>query len=124
MSTSRELQTLKTCTPQLETLLKHPERDLVHFLSQKSLISESVQEDVLNPRSMLTERQKAGMLVDGIKDAVSLDKELYYILLRYFEGKGAHYKPVVETLTKTLSEAEVAVQESSPEEGSGIERKR
>ena len=100
---------------------------MVHFLSQTGLIRESVSEDVLNPRSMLSGRQKAGLLVDDIKDAVALDKTLYYVLVGYLQGKGARYKPVVETLTKALSEAEAAIVEPSQkkaEEWSGTERER
>lgn len=90
MSTSPELQVLKNYSTNLETLLKPPERKVVNFLNQKGFIGESVRDDVLNPRSMMRVEDKAGMLVDGIKNAVSRDKTLYYTLVEYFQSNGSY----------------------------------
>lgn len=107
---------MKNCSSHLETLFKTPDRSLVHFLSGEGFIGEDVCEDVLHPRSMLTERQKAGMLVTAIEKAVSLDKHKYHILISYFSGNGTFYSGTLRLLTEEYSKAgkSVVVKEPKP----------
>ena len=100
MSTSPELQTLETCTPHLKVVLKNSYRDLVDFLSQEGFIRNEVREDVQNPRSVLTDRAKAVILLEAIKDAVALDKDKYHHLVDYFGRSGAYFESIVKRLTE------------------------
>ena len=71
MSSTPEYETMENCTPSLEIVFKGADREIVHYLKKEGFINESVRADVLNPRSMLTEKDKAGKLVEAIKDAIS-----------------------------------------------------
>lgn len=51
---------------------------------------------------MLTERDKAGKLVDNIKDAVRLDENMFHILVQHLQESGPFYKSTVERLSKEL----------------------
>ena len=97
-SASVELKTLRACTGQLETALKREERDLVHFLNVSGFISEDVYDIVLNPLSMLSEVQKAGELVKGIKWRVEQDRASYHELVAKLKDFGKVYKPVLRAL--------------------------
>ena len=70
---SPELMVIKECTPDLETALSVLERGFVHFLAQEGFITDEVSERVLDPQSMLSGKQRAGLLVKGIKRRVKLD---------------------------------------------------
>ena len=63
MSDSPELKAVRRCTSHLETALKGFDRELVHFLKGEGFFTEEVHDDLLNPRSMLTDAQRAGELV-------------------------------------------------------------
>ena len=97
-SDSPELRTLKECTPQLETAMKRLDRGLVHFLNQKHFIKDDVADMVLNPRSMLTEADKAWELVRWTKNRVKEDPPSYHVLLERLKQSGNLYKPIVKIL--------------------------
>ena len=115
MSISPELQTIESFTPQLETLLKNSDRDLVHFLYQEGFIGSEVREDVLNPRSMLTDIQKAGRLVQAIRDAVEVDKQKYHLLVQHLSWSGTFYDSIVQALTEEYRVRETVTQEPTPQ---------
>ncbi len=96
---SPELQTIKNCTPRLEIVFKNPESGVIHHLRSEGFIKESLHDDVLNPRSMLSEADKAGMIVEAIRDAVSLDKNMFHTLVAYLRTKGKYYASTVKNLT-------------------------
>ena len=104
MCDSPELKTIKKCAPDLETTLSGLEREFIHFLAQEGFISDQVSGDVLDPRSILTDEQKAGLLVQGIKRRVQLDANSYHILLEHFKNGGNLYKPIVRKLEQAYSE--------------------
>ena len=120
MSDSPELETVRKCTSHLETALKVPDRELVHFLRDEGFFSDNVHDDILNPRSMLTEDEKTGELVKWIKNRVKQDPGSFHILLHHFKQRGALYKPIVNKLSAeyriiVASGAEsVGIQPSSP----------
>ena len=68
MTDSPELMVIKECTPDLETALSVLERGFVHFLAQEGFITDEVSERVLDPQSMLSGEQRAGLLVKGIEE--------------------------------------------------------
>ena len=88
------------CTPDLETALIGLERGFIHFLAQEGFISNEVSERVLDPQSMLSGEQRAGLLVKGIKRRVKLDSKSYHTLLEHFKKRGTLYRPIVGILEK------------------------
>ena len=91
------------CTPDLETALSGLERGFIHFLAQKGFITDEVSERVLDPQSMLSGEQRAGLLVTGIKRRVKLDSTSYHTLLEHFKKGGNLYRPIVGILEKAYS---------------------
>ena len=101
MSSSKPgLESVKKCTPTLEKAFKGYDRNLVQFLVQAGFITPSLSEDVLNLKSMLSKSDKAGMLVDAIKDAVDLEDERFHTLVNKLNKCGAFYAPVVKALKR------------------------
>ena len=90
-------------TPELETALSELERGSVHFLAQEGFITDEVSERVLDPQSMLSGEQRAGLLVKGIKRRVKLDSKSYHTLLEHFKKGGNLYRPIVGILEKAYS---------------------
>ena len=116
MSNSPELEAVRKCTPDLETALKVPDRNLVHFLEYEGFFSDDVHDDILNPRSMLTEMERAGELVKWIKNRVKQDPGSFHILLHCFKQSVALYKPIVNKLS-----AEYRIIVASGAESGGIQ---
>ncbi len=100
---SLEHQTIGNCTPKLEVFFKNPEREIVHYLRKEGFITQSLCDDVLNPRSMLSEADKAGMIVEAIRDVVFLDKGMFHTLVAYLQTKGKYYSAIVKNLTEEFS---------------------
>lgn len=98
MSDYPELETVRKYTSHLETALKGLDRKLVHFLRDEGFITDEVHDDVLNPRSMLTEAQRAGELVKWIRNRVKLDPSSFHVLLHCFKQSGSLYEPTVDKL--------------------------
>ncbi len=103
---SREYRTVVSCTKQLETALFRSDRAIVHFLNQEGFISQEVHDEVLNPKSMWTDHQKAGELVTGIRNKVELSAQDYHTLLNHLHQSGKHYKGIVGILEKEYDRQE------------------
>ena len=120
MSDSPELEAVRKCTSHLETALKVLDREFVHFLRDEGFITDNVHDDILTPRSMLTEAERAGELVKWIKNRVKQDPKSFHLLLQHFRRRGALYKPIVNELSAeyltimATSEDFGGVQHSSP----------
>jgi hypothetical protein len=93
-----ELKTLEKCTQELEMAFVEVERDLVHFLLDKCLISSNVHNEVLEPCTFLNDSQKAGKLVKSIKNRVKQDPSSYHTLIDELKRRGRRYEPIVKTL--------------------------
>lgn len=59
----------------------------MQFLCDENFITEEVQDDILNPRSMLSEHQKAGVIVTAIRNRISLSPQYYHILTEYLHQR-------------------------------------
>ena len=105
MAYSNEHSTLVNCSKVLEVALQS-DRDVVYFLNSEGFITQEVCDDVLNPRSMLTSAQKAGNLVTGIRNKVSLCPKHYHILVEYFSQNGKRYGETVEILAREYESQE------------------
>ena len=102
MSSTPELRTIENCAPKMEIAFKGSDRNLVHNLKKEGFFQEALCEDVLNPRSMLTEREKAGKMVEAVRDAVYLSKKKFHTLLAILrQGENAaYYGSIVDSLTE------------------------
>ena len=118
MSSSPEYEAIVKYAVGLETALKGCGSGMVHFLETEGFIRESVAEDIRNPTSMLTERDKAGKLVEGIRDAVFMDKDMFHTLLEHLRKSGKFYKSTVDNLTKELVKLGGAVRQAEANESS------
>ena len=112
MSSSPEYETIVNCTVGLEIIFKGCESSMVHFLRREGFIREAVSDDVLDPRSMLTQRDKAGRLVEGIRDAVFLNKDMFHTLLNHLRTCGKYYSSTVDSLSKELVKLGGVVQQT------------
>ena len=103
MAQSREYKTVVSCSKPLETSLRAIDRGIVHFLHQEGFITQEVHDDVLNPRSILTSHQKAGVLVTAIRDKVELSAKSFHAFLDHLRQSGKHYEAIVSILDKEYS---------------------
>lgn len=99
---SAELKTVRQCTSELETALMGCDRELVHFLEMEGFISSGVRDEILNPRSILTEAQKAVELVRWIRNRVDQESGSFHILVNHLKKSGKFYRPIVEKLEANL----------------------
>ena len=74
----------------------------MHFLRDEGFVTDNVHDDILTPRSTLTEAERAGELVKWIKNRVKQDPRSFHLLLNYFRQRGALYKPIVSELSVTI----------------------
>lgn len=94
-----EYRTIVNCSRYLETALKF-DRDVVYFLNCEDFITQEVCDDVLHGRSMLTSAQKAGQLVTGIRNKVSLSPQYYSKLVEYLSQDRRKYGGIVDILDR------------------------
>lgn len=94
-----ELETIENLRDHLETLLKKPERALVNFLVNEGFIQRSVGEEVCDPKSRFTPREKAGTLVDAMVESIERDKNLFHVLVSKFNKSGKFYQSTAEKLS-------------------------
>jgi hypothetical protein len=102
-----EFKTVKFCTTQLQTAFTHLAGEVVHFLNNENFISDSVHEEVLDPRSVLKEEQKAWELVKGVRQRVKEDPGSYSTLVNELKRYEKRYQPILKQL-----EAEYAQQKN------------
>ena len=100
---SREYRTVVNCAKPLGIALRSLDQDIVHFLQQEGFITEEVHDEVLKPRSVWTDHQKAGELVTGIRNRVELSAQNYHTLLNHLRQSGKHYRSIVKILDKEYS---------------------
>ena len=104
MSDSEEYRTVVKCTKQLEIALQS-DRDIAHFLHQEGFVTEEVYDDVLNPRSTLTDHQKAGKLVTAIRNKVELSAQDYHTFVNHLRNNKIN-KTIVMILDEEYNKQE------------------
>ena len=98
-ASSVEYRTLEACTLDLELALKDPVRDLVHALHRRGFITQDDYDNIVDPRSLLTGRQKAGCLVDAIKKKVCMKRERYLDFIDILKKQPSnYYDEIIEIL--------------------------
>ena len=109
MCDSIELKIVKQCTSELEGAGLERDRALIHFLNREAFMNDKEHENILDPRSMLREDQKAGEIVKWIKHRVQQDPSSYHKLICQLSACEQRYQPIV----KKLEECRKALQQGS-----------
>ncbi len=102
MSESKEYLALVGTTSQLEKAFES-DTDLYHYLHLKGYIKDDHYNEVINPRSALSKKEKSSMVVSAIRQKVALNSQRYYVLLNYLRLNPRKYGDVVNLLEDTLS---------------------
>ena len=92
-----EYKTILRCIEELELALKS-DGDILNFLDREGFIKPNVYDKVKNPISLLSDAEKAGLLVTGIKDKVKLNPKNYHKLMRHFHQDRRLYGDIADIL--------------------------
>ena len=82
MEESKEYSTIVKCSRKLEIALKY-DRNIAQFLLQQGFIIQERYDEVINPKSNLTDADKASMLVTAIRDRVELNPRNYHKVVNH-----------------------------------------
>ncbi len=96
---SKEYATLDSCSDRLEIAFTR-DRDILHFLEQEGY---NIPDDVINPKSMLSDQEKAGLVVTAIKNKVSLNSRNYQKLLDHFHSNERVYGDIITILEQAYN---------------------
>ena len=102
MAESKEYTTLVNQRGKLRLAFVSDRNAVDHFWREKC-IAPSVLDDLCNPKLLLTDQDKASMLVDEITRKVKLEAQNYYKLLGYLHSGGKQYHEIVEILDQEYS---------------------
>ncbi len=94
---SKEYITLVNCTAMLVIALLS-DNGILHYLNSEGFIKPKIYEDINNPKSMLSEDDKAGLLVTGIKNKVKLNPKKYHKFVDHLRQNMKLYDDIVEIL--------------------------
>ena len=94
-----EYRTIDQCTEELETAL-HSDKPILHFLNREGFIKPNVYDEVSNPKSLLSEEERAHLVVTGIRNKVKLNPKNYHTLLKYFHKDRRMYGDIADILDK------------------------
>ena len=97
MEESKEYCTIIKCTRKLEIALKS-DRNIAQFLLQQGFITQERYNEVINPKSNLTDADKASMLVTAIRDRVELNTRNYRKLVDHLRQNIIRYGDIIEIL--------------------------
>ena len=112
-----EYITLVNCTAKLNITLRSDDT-ILHFLDREGFIKPNIYEDINYPKSLLSAREKAGLLVTGIKDKVELNPKNYHTLMRYFREDRRMYGDIADILDEEyLKIGGVPEEDNPPTEG-------
>ena len=106
MSEPIELTTIRNLASELETALHGVDRNLLYYFNKEGFITDDVCDDVLNPRSVLREGEKAGELVRAIKNRVKQEPHKYHLLVDHLMSVGKCYYPIVRKLKEEFKKFE------------------
>ena len=98
-SKSKEYSTIVKCKRELEIAFKS-DRDIALFLLQQGFITQEHYDEVDNPKSNLTDAQKASMLVTAIRDRVELNPCNYHKMVDHLHKNIIRYGDIIEILEK------------------------
>ncbi len=115
---SREYKTIVRCSSQFATAL-HSDRNIPHHLHAEGFLTKEIYDDIINPRCILSESDKACELVSGIRRRMEQSPTDFHKLMDYLksqeEGK---YREIVRLLEETYSATELPSKASCDSEAS------
>ena len=97
MAESKEYSTIVKCRRKLEIALES-DRDIAQFLLQQGFITQERCDEVINPKSNLTDADKASMLVTAIRNRVELNPRNYHKVVDHLRQNTKRYGDIVEIL--------------------------
>ena len=100
VSDSIELRTIKACSPKLESFLKSPQSELVHFLSKEGFFHDGIYEQILDS---LEDDKTPLKLTKWIRNRVRQYPLSFHCLVGWFKDHGPYYKPLVGELKREFS---------------------
>ena len=103
MGENLESTVLVVCTGQLERAFEC-DRDLAHHLNKEGYVKDDEYNEVTDPKSMLSKREKASILVSGIKKTVALKSQRYHDFLDYLQLYPRKYGDIADILDNVYGE--------------------
>ena len=97
MTDSKEYSTVVKCKRKLEIALES-DRDIAQFLLQQGFITKERYDEVTNPKSNLTDTDKASMLVTAIRNRVELNPHNYHKLVDHLRQNIMRYGDIIKIL--------------------------
>ena len=97
MAESKEYSTIIKCGRKLEIALES-DKDIALFLLQQGFITQERYDEVINPKSFLTDADKASMLVTAIRNRVELNPRNYHKVVNHLRQNIIRYGDIVEIL--------------------------
>ena len=94
---SKEYITIVNCTSKLNIALRSDD-EIVHFLDREGFIKHKIYNRIKDPISLLSDDDKAGLLVTGIKDKVELNPKNYHTFVDYLRQNRRMYRDIVDIL--------------------------
>ncbi len=108
MSHSKEYLSIVKCASQLACAL-HSNRDIPHYLHAELFLTKDIYDDVINPKSRLSDSDKAIELVNGIRRRVEQSPTDFHKFMDHLRKQGSRYGDIV----KLLDERYLAAKEVS-----------
>ena len=99
MTESKEYSTIIKCRRKLEIALEN-DRDIALFLLQQGFITQERYDEVINPKSLLTDTDKASMLVTAIRNRVELNPHNYHKVVDHLCQNTKRYGDISEILNQ------------------------
>ena len=99
MAESKEYSTIVKCRRKLEIALES-DRDIAQFLLQQGFITQERYDEVINPKSSLTDADKVSMLVTAIRNRVELNPRNYHKVVDHLRQNIIRYRDIIEILDK------------------------
>ena len=97
MADEVESRVLRRCSSQLENAFES-DSDLTHYLNSEGYLKDNDYEEIVNPNSTLSKRDKASILVKGVKNKVSLNANRYHEFLKHLRLNTRKYGDIVDIL--------------------------
>lgn len=95
---SLEHTTLGKCVSKLQLALQSDINGIVSYLFSEGFLTDDLFEEILNPRSFLTDANKATKLVTVVMRRVKLEPSNYYNFVNYLRQDKRKYKDIVNIL--------------------------
>ncbi len=97
MSQSKEYLSIVKCASQLASAL-HSDKDIPHYLHAEVFLTKEIYDDVINPKSRLSDSEKAIELVSGIRRRVEQSPTDFHKFMDHLRNEESRYGDIVKLL--------------------------